>query len=400
MLTFNPYDAATWADPYPTYARLRAEAPVYRNDELGFWALSRHADVLAAHNDWETFSSAGGVTIEGREKDSPMLILKDPPAHHWHRKIISKVFTPRRIMDLEPFIRTRAGELLDAQRDNDEFDVVSEFSIKLPLDVISELLGIPAEHRLTVSNLSDRLAVRGPEADMDDVAAARMELFRLYLSLVTERRAAPQDDIISLIMTTEVTDDEDGATRRMADEEIAFRFLELGFAGHETVAKAIPNGLMAMTRFPDQVRLLRVQPELTIRAVDETLRFDPPSQLQGRQTTKDVTLHGVRIPAGERVMLITGSALRDETVYDNPDVFDLRRAEHPSTLFFGFGIHRCLGAHLARMEVKVAFEEILRRYDDFHVDADRAERHISTNVRGASSLPFQGRASSLQGRAS
>jgi cytochrome P450 len=272
MLDFNPYDAATWADPYPTYARLRAEAPVFRKEELGFWALSRHADVLAAHNDRDTFSSAGGVTIEGTEKDFPMLIVKDPPAHRWHRKVISKVFTPRRILALEPFIRNRAGELLDALRDRDEFDLVSEFSIKLPLDVISELLGIPAEDRPTVSELSDRLAARGPESDPEDMAAASGGLLGLYLRLVSERRANPQNDIISMIMNTEVTDDEDGGTRRMEDEEIAFRFLELGFAGHETVAKGIPDGLMAMTRFPDQVALMRADPDLSTRAVEEALR--------------------------------------------------------------------------------------------------------------------------------
>ncbi|MBL7496703.1 cytochrome P450 [Frankia sp. CNm7] len=392
MIEFNPYSPATYADPYPVYARMREEAPVYRNEELRFWALTRHADVLAAHNDWGTYSSTGGVTIEGTEKDFAMLIVKDPPSHRWHRKIISKVFTPRRIMELEPFIRERTRELLDAQRDRDEFDLVGDFSIKLPLDVISELLGIPAEHRSTVSDLSDRLAARGPDADPEDVALAGAGLLELYLQLVAERRANPRDDIISMIMSTEVTDDEDGGTRRMEDDEIAFRFLEMGFAGHETVAKGIPNGIMAMTRFPDQAALLRADPGLVTKAVEETLRFDPPSHLQGRQTTKDVTLHDVTIPAGDRVMLVTGSALRDERVYESPDVFDMRRAEHLSTLFFGFGIHRCLGAHLARVEIKVAFEEIFRRYADFQVDIDRAVRHVSTNVRGVAHLPFAGRA--------
>jgi cytochrome P450 len=387
MVEFNPYDIATWSDPYPVYARLRDEEPVHRNDALNFWALARHADVLAAHNDWDTYSSAGGVTIGGEEKDFPMLIVKDPPAHRWHRKIISKVFTPRRIMDLEPFIRRRAGELLDQYVGAGEFDVVSAFAIKLPLDVISELLGIPEDRRETVSVLSDRVAVRGSD-DPNGTREASAGLLTLYLDLVAQRRARPGDDIISMIMNTEVTDDEDGGTRRMSDDEIAFRFLELGFAGHETVAKGIPNGLMAMTAFPDQVALLRADPSLVVKAVEETLRYDPPSQLQGRLTTKDVTLHGVTIPAGEKVMLITGSALRDERVYVKPDVFDVRRAEHPSTLFFGFGIHRCLGAHLARLEIKVAFEEILRRFPAFHVEADRATRHVSTNVRGVSTLPF------------
>ncbi|WP_261567314.1 cytochrome P450 [Frankia gtarii] len=388
MVVFNPYDPVTWRDPYPIYARLRAEEPVHRNEELGFWAFARHADVLAAHNDWDTYSSTGGVTIEGAERGAPMLILKDPPEHRWHRKIIGRVFTPRRIMALEPFIRARAGELLDRHRDVGEFDVVGEFAIKLPLDVISELLGIPAERRSTVSELSDRLAARGPDTDPTAAMEAGAGLLTLYLELVAERRRNPQDDIISMIMNTEVIDDEDGRTRSMSDEEIAFRFLELGFAGHETVAKGIPNGLMALTRFPDQARLLRDDLSLAGKAVEETLRFDPPSQLQGRITTREVVVQGVTIPAGERVMLITGSALRDESVYERPDTYDLRRTEHPSTLFFGFGIHRCLGAHLARLEMKIAFEEIFQRYEEFHVDVDRAVHHVSTNVRGVSHLPL------------
>ncbi|KPM54085.1 cytochrome [Frankia sp. CcI49] len=394
MVEFNPYDAVTWADPYPTYAALRAEVPVYRNDDLQFWALSRHADVLAAHNDWETYSSTGGVTIEGIEKDFPMLVVKDPPDHHWHRRIVSKVFTPRRMSELEPFIRRQARELLDAQRDATEFDIVGEFALPLPLEIISELLGIPVEHRMTVNRLSDLLTERGPDTDPNQFAEAIGGLLALYLELVVERRRKPQDDVISMIIQTEVTDDEDGRTRRLSDEEIAFRFLELGTAGHETVARAIPNGLMAMTRFPDQARMLRDDPSLATKAVEETLRLDPPSQLQGRTTTRDVTLHGVTIPAGAKVMLVTGSALRDETVYDRPDVFDLTRQHHPSTLFFGFGIHRCLGAHLARLEIKIAFEEIFARYPEFHLDLDRAEWQVSTNVRGVSRLPFVvGRAS-------
>jgi cytochrome P450 len=389
MVVFNPYDLQTAIDPYPVYARLREAAPVYRNDELNFWALARHADVLAAHNDWETYSSTGGVTIEGDEKERPLLIVKDPPEHRWHRKIISKVFTPRRIMALEPFIRAKAAEFLDAHLDDEEFDIVQEFSIRMPLDVISELVGIPAEHRQTVNELSDALAHRGgTAAEQEQAMQAGLDLFMLYLGLVEERRSKPREDVLSLIIDTEVVDDADGTTRRLDDLEIAARFMELGFAGHETVAKGIPNGLMALTKFPDQLAALKADPSLLPTAVEETLRYDPPSHLQGRTTKRDVEVHGVTIPAGEKVMLITGSALRDDTVYDQPDRFDLFRKEEPSTVFFGFGIHRCLGAHLARLEMRIAFEEILARFPDFVADESRAVRHVSTNVRGAANLPF------------
>jgi cytochrome P450 len=387
VIEFNPYDYDTFCDPYPTYQRLRDERPVYHNAALNFWALARHADVLAAHNDWERFSSAGGVTIEGDEKGSPFLIVKDPPEHRWHRKVIGKVFTPKRILALEPFIRGRAAELLDPHLGESEFDVAGDFAVLLPLDVISELIGIPEALRPDVHRLSDRVAARGDEARRDDALAAGLELFELYLGLVKDRRSHPRDDVITVLMETEVEDDE-GATRRMSDEEVAFRFYEMGFAGHETVAKGIPNGSIALTTFPDEKAALLADPTLYGSAAEEILRYDAPSQLQGRTTTTDVTLHGVTIPAGQKVMLITGSALRDERAYDDPDRFDVTRQGDPSTVFFGFGIHRCIGAHLAKLEIKLAFEEILNRFPDFAVDEARAVRKVSTNVRGVAHLPF------------
>jgi cytochrome P450 len=384
---FNPYDYDTFCDPYPTYRRLRDETPVYHNEQLNFWALARYADVLAAHNDWENYSSAGGVTIEGAERDSPFLIVKDPPEHRWHRKIIGKVMTPRRILALEPFIRARCGELLDRYIGEPEFDVAGNFAVLLPLDVISELIGIPVEMREEVHVKSDLVAARGDDAKQDAAMVAALELYELYLGLVKERRTHPRDDIITVLMETEV-DDDDGKTRRMSDEEVAFRFYEMGFAGHETVAKGIPNGLIALTKFPGEKARLLADPSLYASAAEEILRYDPPSQLQGRTTTKDVTLHDVTIPAGEKVMLITGSALRDERAYDEADRFDITRQADPSTLFFGYGIHRCIGAHLARLEIKIAFEEMLQRFPNFVVDESRAERKISTNVRGVAHLPL------------
>jgi cytochrome P450 len=384
---FNPYDYDTFCDPYPTYRRLRDETPVYHNEELNFWALARYADVLAAHNDWENYSSTGGVTIEGAERDAPFLIVKDPPEHRWHRKIIGKVFTPRRILALEPFIRTRCGELLDRYLGEPEFDVAGNFAVRLPLDVISELIGIPEEMREEIHVKSDLVAARGEDAQQDAAMVAALELYELYLGLVKDRRLHPRDDVITVLIEAEVEDDE-GKTRRMSDEEVAFRFYEMGFAGHETVAKGIPNGLLALTNFPAEKARLLADPSLYAAAAEEILRYDAPSQLQGRTTTKDITLHGVTIPAGEKVMLITGSALRDERAYDEPDRFDVTRQADPSTLFFGYGIHRCIGAHLARLEIKLAFEEILSRFPHFVVDEARAERKVSTNVRGVAHLPL------------
>jgi cytochrome P450 len=384
---YDPYRWETAHDPYPIYRRLRDEAPVYRNEELGFWALSRHADVLTAHNDPTTFVNSGGVTIEGKEKGSPLLLLMDQPEHTWHRKLVSRVFTPRRVADLEPFIRARAGELLDKFRDAAEFDVVTDFSVQLPLDVISELIGIPEELRATVHELSDQVLSRSSDRDVsDELASAMIEMIVLFLDLVKDRRAHQRDDVISLLIQTEVTDD-DGVARRLSDEEVAVRFQELALAGHETVAKLIPNGIVALAWFPDQRRRLLDDPSLMRAAVDEMLRWDAPSQYQGRTAARDVDVRGVTIPAGDRVILVTGSANHDERVYDDPDRFDVERTiEHPVS--FGFGIHLCLGAHLARLETQVAFEEVLARFPNYDVDGDRAVRHAHSNVRGLSQLPL------------
>jgi cytochrome P450 len=391
-IEYDPYDYATFCDPYPIFARLRDEAPVYHNEKLNFWLLTRHADVLAAHNDPLRFSSAAGPTIERMpvEQTSALLIAKDLPEHRWHRKVIGKVFTPRRINALEGYIRQRCRDLLDQFVGEAEFDVAEQFALQLPLNVISELLNIPHELRDEIHDLADTTLLRTDDPELaDKQLAAQIRIFEIFHTLVVDRETNPRDDIISVIMNTEVDDNEEGTrTRKLDAAEVAIRFQEIAFAGHETVAKAIPNGTIAFTNFPDQRRLLAAELDRSGAAADEVLRFDAPSQLQGRLTTEDVTLHGVTIPADSRVMLATAAALRDPRAYPDPDRFDITRPSEPSTIYFGFGIHRCIGAHLARLELRVAFEELLTRFPDFAVDESRAVRHVSSNVRGVAHLPF------------
>ncbi|HEY4022425.1 MAG TPA: cytochrome P450 [Pseudonocardiaceae bacterium] len=391
MVEFDPYDWATCVDPYPIYRQLRDSAPVYHNEDKQFWALSRYDDVAAAHLDTDTYRSSGGVTIEGREAVMPLLIVKDPPDHTWHRKLVNKVFTPRRIAGLEPFIRSRTRELLDRVADRDEFDVVTEFSVLLPLDVISELIGIPADLRPQVHELSNRMTVRGDPDDPtneQEYAESLMALLQLYLGLVQERHANPREDVITQLMTAEVIDETDGTVRMLRDDEVAMRFLELGFAGHETVALLIPSALIGLRRFPDQRSKLLDDPGLVPNAVEEFLRWDPPSHLQGRTISRDVELHAVTIPAGQRVMLLTAAASRDERAYDDPDRVDITR-QIKKQLGFGIGPHVCLGAALARLETRVALEEILARFPDYTIDESRAVRQVQTNVRGLSRLPLR-----------
>ena len=392
MLTFDPYDREYGLDPYPLYARLRDEAPVYHNPGMKFWALTRFEDVLNAHRDAKLFSSAGGVTIEGTEAGMPFLIVKDQPEHSWSKALVVKLFSRPRMIALDAFIRRRAGELLEGLYDkhgpNGEFDFVSEFTVPLPLSVISELLGIPEEYHEEIHNLSNITVSRGPDRDMNEVAMATMRTMQIYTELAADRRANPRDDVVSMLIAEEVQG-EDGKKHRLEDYEIAARFLEMGFAGHETVAKAIPNGAIAFHHFPDEHHRLLADRGLLKNAVDEILRFDPPSQLQGRTTTADVTLHGVTIPAGERVMLVTGAATRDPRTFENADRFDVTRpVSDYLSVFFGFGIHKCLGVHLARQEVGVAFDELLTRFPNYRVSPERATRAVLSNVRGVATLPI------------
>lgn len=386
MVEYNPFDWETAHNPYPVYRQLRDEAPVYRNEQFGFWALSRYADVVAAHLNSDDFSSAHGVTIEGAEKDAPFLIVKDAPEHTAHRRIVGRLFTPRRIALLEPFVRRTAAGLLDELRDADRFDVVEDFSFRLPLDVISELIGIPESYRLQIHHLSDRIAVRESAEMTEDGILATLELAGLLTDLVRERRASPGDDVITMLMNTPV-EEEDGRTRMLTDDELAGRFLELSFAGHETVAKLIPNGVVALAWCPDARRELAANPALMANAVEEMLRWDPPSHYQGRWTTRDVEVRGTVIPAEQRVILVTGSAVHDERKYPDPDTFDIHR-DIDRHVSFGFGRHLCLGASLARLETRVAFEELLKRFPDFSIDETGVERRVSVNVRGLSKLPL------------
>lgn len=390
-IEYNPYDRKLAMDPYPLYARLRDEAPVFHNPEMRFWALTRYDDVVAAHGDIETFSSAGGVTIEGHEASQPLLIVQDQPDHIWAKGLVIRLFRRQRIEELAVFVRRRAVELLEQAAEeagDNEFDFVSKFAVQLPLEVISELLGIPEEYREEIHVHSTATALRGDDRNPEDARRAHLRLIEIYLTLVRERRANPGEDVISQLLAGEV-EDEAGVKHRLSDHEVAIRFLEMGLAGHETVAKAIPNGAMALQRFPDQHRLLRENRALLPKASDEMLRYDPPSQLQGRTTTREVELHGVKIPKGEKVMLVTGSATRDPRAFENPDIFDVERDLDHKSVFFGFGIHKCLGQHLARQEITIAFDELFSRFPDFEVDPDRVQRVVLSNVRGVVGLPIR-----------
>jgi len=387
---FDPYSREYVENPFPMYARLRDEAPVYWNEEHKFWAISRYEDVYKAHRDAKTFCSSGGVTIEGAEIGRPLLILKDQPEHGVAKGFVVKLFSRARMDALDTFIRNRAVELLEGLYEEHgpggEFDLVSQFSVRLPLDVISELLGIPEKHREHIHHLCNKVLARGDQQILEEGARASMELVGLYITLAAERRANPRDDVISMLIAEE-QEDADGNLVQMSDQEIGIRFMELGFAGHETVAKAIPNGAIAFHHFPDEWQKLLANPQLVENAIHENLRYDPPSHLQGRTATRDVELHGKTIAKGDRVMLLTGAAVHDPRQFENPERFDISREIDPRSIYFGFGVHKCLGIHLAQRELTIVFEELTRRFPEFTCDPSRAERALLSNVRGVSNLP-------------
>ncbi|HEY3695205.1 cytochrome P450 [Phenylobacterium sp.] len=386
-MNFDPYSLEFATDPYPIYKRLRDEAPVYFHEGLNFWAISRYADVVEAHRDAETYSSANGVTIEPAPPGPSSLITKDLPEHRWHKNLVTKVFTRERMSGMEDFVRALCVELIEKAAQKEEFDFVKDFAVQLPLNVISELIGIPEEFRADIHHFANVALLRG-HVDPREIYEAKIASDRTYAELIRRRRATPRDDVITLLMETELEDDQ-GVVRKLTDDELVLRFVELAIAGHETVAKAIPNGAMAFARFPSEKEKVLQDRSLIPNAVEEILRFDPPSQLQGRTTTRDVELHGKTIPAGMRTMLLTGAATRDERRFENPDVFDVTRDNDMISVYFGYGIHRCLGIHLARLEIRVAFEELFMRFPDFQAFPDLAGRKVLSNVRGADTLPFR-----------
>ncbi|WP_414900220.1 cytochrome P450 [Sphingomonas flavalba] len=389
---FDPYSIDFAIDPYPTYRWMREEAPVYHQPEMDFWMLTRYEDVCKAHQDAALFSSSAGPKIERMDYASTLLIGKDAPDHIWAKGMMTRVFSRARMGALDGFIREKTIELLEGCFErygpDGEFDVVKEFTVPLPLTVISELLGIPEEYRQEIHELSNAYVSREAGSETSAQGDAHTKLWKIYFALTQKRREEPKDDPISLLIALEETDDQ-GVVHRMSDQEIAFRFLEMGFAGHETVAKAIPNGLMALSRFPDQRAKFTADLSLAPQLVQEMLRYDPPSQLQGRLTMREVTLHGVTIPADSRVMLATAAATRDPRAFSDPDRFDIERDNDKRTISFGFGVHKCLGIHLAQAELAIAFTELTSRFPDWQVDPNRATRVALSNVRGVSSLPMR-----------
>jgi len=388
MVVYDPYDWQVHEDPYPTYHALRDEEPAYYNERLDFWALSRHADVLEAFRDPVTYSNRSGVSLErsqiGDATSVMSFLAMDPPQHGRLRLLVSRGFTPRRVSALEPRIREIATHYIDSFIERGECEFIGEFAGKLPMDVVSEMLGVPEEDRDQLRTWADTVLHREPgvaevpEAGMQ--AAAR--LLGYFAEHVGARHESPgADDLTEALIAAEVDGD------RLADRDIiAFLFLMV-IAGNETTTKLLGNALYWISKHPEQRARVTADESRIPGWVEETLRFDPSSQLIARTATRAVELHDRKIPEGARVALLIGSANRDERVFARPDIYDIGRNTSQS-LAFGQGTHFCLGASLARLEARVALEEIQRRLPRFEVGFEELVRVHSSNVRGFARMPI------------
>lgn len=427
-LLLDPYDYAFQDDPYPVYARLRAEEPLHHNPEQDFWALTRHAEVAAAFRDEGTFSHEMGVSIDngawGPQAHRIMSFLAlDGKRQQRLRSLVSRAFTPRRVRELSPRVQQLTDHYLDAAlAHGEELDWITEVAGRLPMDVISEMMGVPVADRDEVRRHADLVVHR--EDGVRDIPAAAADsslwLVGYYADMLAQRRRRPADDLTSALLAARLDGDDrpvggpigrpvDGPADRLSDEEIiAFLFLMV-VAGNETTTKLLGNALLHLGADRRQHDEVLVGPTgegdagLVAPWIEETLRHDSSTQMLARHLLRPVEVDGVTAPAGAKLLLVLGSANRDQTVFTDPARFDLHRdpAELARSVSFGGGRHFCLGANLARLEARIVLEELVRRVASFEVHADRARRVHSINVRGFASLPVTvrlrpGRAAALR----
>lgn len=382
-LVYDPYSKAIHDDPYPTFARLRDEAPVYHNEERGFWAVSRYEDVTAVSLDWETYTTRFGVDIDnyGDVLGGGFFLAQDPPQHGKLRDVCRAAFGSKRLRDEhEAQICGEVGRLVGRLASGEAADMAGDLAWELPARAMSIFLGFPREDRdrlrqLGMAFLSRTIGVPEPPPASDE---AGMSLMGYFEAICAARAANPGSDLLSSISTASIDGEPIG-------ESAVGMALMLFVGGFENVGCSIANLLYWLAMNPDQRSWLAENPEAIPAATEEALRFDAPQQHFKRTTTRDVELHGVPIPAGSPVVLLYGSANRDERAFERPGEFDVRR-EPKRHVAFGHGIHFCVGAPLARLETRLVLEEVLRRMPDYELSGD-PERLSSHAVRGFATLP-------------
>ncbi|MEO3787363.1 cytochrome P450 [Actinocorallia sp. B10E7] len=386
---WDPYDAEFTTDPYPIYRRLREEAPLYYNEKYDFYAVSRFADVERGLPDWKTFRSSKGNILELIKSDFEIppgtLIFEDPPTHDIHRRLLARVFTPRRIGMLEPQVRRFCTNALDAVLGEKRFDLMAAVGAEMPMRVIGMLLGIPESDQPAIRDTTDEVlrTEDGGQMDFRGGAVLSNEAFGEYIDW---RRRHPSNDLMTELLNAEF-EDENGRTRTLTRDEVLTYVTVVAGAGNETTGRLIGWIGSLLAQHPDQRRELVDDPSLIPNAIEEILRMEPAGHSIGRYVTQDVEFHGETVPAGSALLFNVASANRDERRYPDGDGFDIRR--HISQqLAFGLGGHYCLGAALARLEGRIAMEEILRRFPRWEVDWDGAKLAQTSTVRGWETLPL------------
>jgi cytochrome P450 len=386
---FDPYNVEINANPYPAFARLREEAPLYYNEQFDFYALSRFADVNKALIDHETFSSARGAIIElikaNIEIPSGALIFEDPPIHTTHRKLLARMFTPRKIAALEPKIREYCAQALDPLVGSGKIDFITDFGAIMPMRVISALLGIPEDDQEMIRDHGN--AQMRTEAGKPMEAAEKGlvdgSIFETYIDW---RKDNPSDDIMTDLLNVEFTD-EHGVTRHLTREELLIYINVVAGAGNETTTRLIGWAAKVLAEHPDQRRQLVENPALIPQAIEELLRFEPPAPHVARYVTRDVEYYGQTVPAGSSMMMLIGAAVRDSRQFPpDGEVFDIHR-EQRQHLAFSVGTHFCLGSALARLEGRIALEEMLKRFPEWEIDLPNAALSPTSTVRGWDSMP-------------
>jgi len=387
-VSYDPYDRHIDADPYPVYHRLRHEAPLYYNEEYDFFAVSRFDDVQQGLIDRETFSSARGSVLEfikaNIEMPPGIVIFEDPPLHDIHRGLLSRVFTPKKMIALEHKVRGFCARVLDPLVGAGRFDFVADLGAQIPMRTIGMLLGVPESDQEEARNLADASLRTDPGKPMD-VAVENIGQADFFSDYIDWRTTHPSDDLMSELLFVEF-EDETGTTRRLTRDEVLMYVSVVSGAGNETTNRLIGWMGKVLAEHPAQRRDLVEDRSLVNNAIEELLRFEPPTPHVARYVARDIELYDQAVPAGSAMVCLTGSANRDEHKYEDPDRFDIHRniRQH---LTFGYGIHFCLGAALARLEGRVALDEVLTRFPEWDVDWENARRAPTSTVRGWDSLP-------------
>jgi cytochrome P450 len=386
---FDPYDVDINADPYPTYRRLREEAPIYHNERYDFWALSRHDDVHKGLLNWQTFSNTRSDILDiikaGVDLPPGVILFEDPPLHTMHRGLMSRVFTPRRMAALEDQVREFCVRCLDPLVGSGGFDIVAELASMMPMRVIGMLLGIPEQDQVAVRNRTDANLRTEPGKPMEvkQEAVANGDIFADYIEW---RATHPSDDLMTQLLTAEF-EDEHGEKRTLTRPEVLTYTAVIAGAGNETTGRLIGWLAKVLAEHPDQRHAVVQDRALIPNVIDETLRFEPTGHATARYVTEDVEYYGTTVPAGSPILLLLASANRDERRFENPEVYDVRRNDLQH-LTFGYGHHFCLGASLARLEGRVALDELLNRFPEWDIDYDNIKLAPTSTVRGWERMPL------------